>query len=973
MVRAAFIYEFLFIEACYRFALGGIGRVSGTLVTVAGVLLSLPAVILSIPAALIRARNPNNRIGMGTGIYLGFVGVLGLPGAIVASIGSFMNSAGEHAMKDPQTVQYKDILKVLITILGGNYSDVVDEVAPLEDHFISEFSAKFPGCDLSTCSRYNLDKAISSALVQKTIPLSLFSGAIKKVPVILPKMRIIGRVRAMRRLLQSSIMIAFIGSDSSGKSTTIQRLFDLHTEHSAALRESSLDPIPYPIGQWTEALARSGEYSEFSQWLSFGNRCSLQVHAVDFPGISSPLIAGIDGGLVSNKKGDPLALSKSAACLASVFVVLLVAGSHPSVSDKEIVDIAKENRKPFIVVLNKCDIIEHELRIPGRYEDLIESYSRALDVPKNIIHFMSSTDNFSNDKLRGLLFGMIQNIVGDDELNLILALRFLPHHVLEKLLSEPDLHILSSPQVLSMAVSSLMFNLCPMTAGTLADMYSVLLSDLRTAVIAKRTPGVDIKNVYIPATDQIRQLAGTLHIDDNTYSLFIELFQLRILSFKGDFEAYSHLSGTQIPLELKRKVESVLATTAMAALRQQLNQYFGNGSIFFQKDIVAMSADVLLGLQSFVALWVDRGYSFEVVAEALKEVFSSPEPLTDAGFLVAVVKVQARPHPVVQSTEIVRQEHKSEFEDRGIFQFNRKLISQDHVIQLEKAILFQPFPEFSIEVPVERDEDTETSIRQFRESLKSVVDARKMVIRLRLSDSSSVLDELLQQLMALNVSQIQTHQFSFEIMSESAVDVNGVTRSVLSKAAQEIISNPEKVKMRKDEDSGLIYFDPDVCAESLENPTLNDEIHLIFRAFGRLIGLCLVKSNDGITFPVNFPVTFYRLLLGNKIGIADLSIIYPQVANSVHNICLLESDILNESDLYFSISIGKGHKDCDLVPNGGSKLVTQHNRLDYVREIVKYYLCCKEDVIREGNAIETRRNLNPLRHVLLGMLQFNNA
>jgi hypothetical protein len=53
------------------------------------------------------------------GLYWGIVGVLGLPGVIVSSVGVALNNAGQYAMKDQQTFQYKQILHLLIEMLNA--------------------------------------------------------------------------------------------------------------------------------------------------------------------------------------------------------------------------------------------------------------------------------------------------------------------------------------------------------------------------------------------------------------------------------------------------------------------------------------------------------------------------------------------------------------------------------------------------------------------------------------------------------------------------------------------------------------------------------------------------------------------------------------------------------------------------------------------------------------------------------------
>ena len=148
--------------------------------------------------------------------------------------------------------------------------------------------------------------------------------------------------------------------------------------------------------------------------------------------------------------------------------------------------------------------------------------------------------------------------------------------------------------------------------------------------------------------------------------------------------------------------------------------------------------------------------------------------------------------------------------------------------------------------------------------------------------------------------------------------MNGVTRSVICKAAEEISLHPELVFMKRcgagandgegdgdgnrgygDSDrtagsgggtnnAGFVYFDPSYCWSSSSwsheaaaaistssavaavspGTTASGAADITtvcrtYRALGRLIGLCLVKHKHGVSLPTNFPRTSYQCVFSS--------------------------------------------------------------------------------------------------------------
>lgn len=158
--------------------------------------------------------------------------------------------------------------------------------------------------------------------------------------------------------------------------------------------------------------------------------------------------------------------------------------------------------------------------------------------------------------------------------------------------------------------------------------------------------------------------------------------------------------------------------------------------------------------------------------------------------------------------------------------------------------------------------------------------------------------------------------------------------------------------MKIDENSGILYFDPEKCVAVKEsNPVLIQQVLKTIRSLGRLLGLVLVKHLRDATLPVNFPITLYKILLGMKIGTSDLSVINPVVVSSCQRLCLLDKETLDDCYLNFTTTMSNGKDTFELCPNGSARNVDQDNRMEYLYMWTKYSLCCAETGNEDNNNI----------------------
>lgn len=985
------------------------------------------ALALPVANSLQRSVATHQSISVGMGAYAGLVGLVGAPGMIVSGIGRLISYAGQRAMKDPITLQYKVLLKTLIELLGANARQVIDETSPLEDYLILQFGKQFPDVTLSECAVDEIFSAIDkqsqilrsthSKLTDQEEKIILLRQFIDQIPVIPDKIYLVSRIQSIRKILQHNVVLSFIGIHNSGKSTILNRLFDINT--NSHLLHPTDTPTSFPLGRWIEKLMEENNhrYGELKDYMDDKKRSQLQLYAVDFPGVTS-------------ERNVRSSSTEYCAELSSIFVIILRCG-HVTELEKQVIGIAKSACKPYIVLVNQCDVIKEELNTPGNYDKTLQSYARQLDISDTLIHFMSAFDDYCIDKLRGMLYGMIQNLLEDADQCRTLALRMIPARIVDeiKLFAIEEKNtiavcdgseslaptVLSDPSALGIAVQSLMFNLRPLSIASIRDAYTLatfqtnnditkeIHSPKEDTLVQTRASTHDISKFQVSIRNQICQVACKLEIENEIYTVLLDLYDSRYKHHQdtwqkvesANLQSLQQMRGSQF-------LEYAIGTSTLKSLYTQIEHFYNHSNIINVSSTINISniiADILLTLGSIYTMWKVKGYDAIVIVRALKKMFENFDDNDDymsntnnlpgsrhstttknrfdchdeeAKFLEIITKLETV-YQVKTKMMISRFVNESEsgtgatdintmtsyLDENGKHDVLCYELAKEQLQQLNESVTFQPFADLlPLPSSISRSDTsnisstvlqgTESCLKIFQNKIKDENQNRYDSIQLRVSNSSAVLVEVLDQLLLLTTEQLEHGNFRFVIDSESAIDVNGVTRSVLTKAAQEINENPKLVHLTKDEESNMVYFDPNACASS--DPVFKEKVFNRYLALGRLLGLCLTKSNSGITMPANFSLAMYKLILGHRLGISDLSITNPQIAMSLHSVCLLDAETLVDTDLSFNVNLDD-QSEYDLVPHGSKKRVNNDNKLDYIKEIVKYYLCLSNGSTSEGEGL----------------------
>jgi hypothetical protein len=901
------------------------------------------------------------------------------------------------------------------------------------------------------------------------------------------KLKLIFKIHHIRKLMENNLFVTFLGVNNAKKSVLLHQLFEIEMSEMKSFLcgnadVSSRDEVPptvgvgvgvgsdpsiHQIGQWlTEQEAKN---EMFREWMNQSERKMLQIYAIDYPylhhstGGSSPrnISKETTGSIAAGE--DPIPSpspgtdsSSYSVELSSIFIILLAEEPHEvSAESMRYVDLAKSNHKPYLVLvdLTSSTSSRQVITTPGQYESYKESYSRELDIPVDLIHFTNPSDPNSTDKLRGLLFGMVQNLIASPYMSQVLSLKFLPSMVVDQLISSfhtplpapstssekmsgaesssetgsvdssHGMDILSIPDILAMATSSLLYNLCPLNSSTIRDTCRQLLTESSPDILKKTDRRSTIQSLPFGIHLQSQQIAFTLSVPDPVFLLFSQILSFRLKLFKEylkknqtqnvAFQILSLLSETGGGSSKSQEVDNMLSVLVLTFIRQQINEYLeiqqhqSSTSSSASSTLPSSSApqsqtphpnlsslpstdhtkgtniqylctEILLGLQMWINLWSERGYPMEVVSQAVEVALSETSAITNSHFLQILNRLHTR-LSLLESAEQDSSGENAGDEEIPLPPLLRRVsshtaerqlltgfqLARDQYTQIMKILSYQPFPEIVMSNDLSVINDHTLALQRYNDLMKEYNKTHTSLSKITLTSNTNIVLEVIDRLMSLTSEDLKKTKLLFTMLSESAVDVNGVTRSVLTQVAKEINENPSIVLLKKDEQSNLIFFDPDACSQA--DPTLRQHVQHIYTGFGRLIGLCLIKASVGVTLPIDLPLTFYRLILGYRLSMSDLFLINPQIATSLSNICLMDQETLEFSGLDFTVT-RNDHTVYELTTNGSNHSVSIQNRVEYIRNALQYYLCSHgSSTTTTGGSENSGATFSPLLSFLIGI------
>lgn len=753
------------VNGLYRglqYIVGGSLAFTGGLITLAAVLLSVPAAILAIP--VLSVVNNADRMHAGTRAYVGVVGVVGLPAVIVGTIGMFLAAAGAYAISDYASHNYRQMLQTIIELLGGNSLEVVDELPQLEDCIMTRLSVLFPDLDLCRSTELELKLFVKRGIEKQDEKIKAFSDALKKYPIMTKKLLMIARIHAIRQILIRNLMIGFVGVHNAGKSTTISRLLEVDAKADLIVRTEGT--VPYLIGGWVDDYAKT--HSQFSEWLNSKDRNSTQLYAVDFPG-------------TTDEREAISTVTRYTAELVSIFVVVLRA-AHIAAPEKDVVDIVKANNKPFIVIINQCDSIAHDLRKPGNDDRIRNHYAQVLGVTPSIVQFACALDSSSNDRVRGIIFGMLQSLINNYEIVKTIALRLIPPSAVKDI----DESFMGVPDTLSAAAYSLLFNLCPVRREMLEATCRNLLRDTSEAHKNKSSQ-LDLLSLSFGAMDIVREIAMRCGLAEDEYNAFLYIINHRNIVFYPSFEKIAQNHD-----DIKKHVQMVVTTMSLASLQQEVYNFLKK-SASKEADFNALATDVLLGLRDILNRWVNTDCSKIAVLKAMTIAFES---VGDKDEFVFLNKVKEQEDSIsLMASQVEAKELSDSMIEISLVESDiehdeiaRYRLGKDHLSRLNE-LSFQPCNMFS---DYQRNIDTSNQLSNIKKDLGEYAKQVSSRLEIPISRGDDILSELLEHLGQLTKEHMSC-DLRFQIKNDKAIDVDGVTKSIITRAAYEIAEHPEKV------------------------------------------------------------------------------------------------------------------------------------------------------------------------------------
>lgn len=169
-------------------------------------------------------------------------------------------------------------MQVLLHMLEGNPSQVLEEVTVLEEAVCSEF-AKVSEEPLEEASDADVERGLLKHVSQSSSPKRhLYKRATPTSKKEIVKwLRVIGRFKRLRARLVNHLVVSVVGVHNAGKSTLIEKLFGIQA-HGSAL-ERTERPNLYSLSPMDEL------------------EDSIQVDVVDLPGTTDerPHVARMTG------------------------------------------------------------------------------------------------------------------------------------------------------------------------------------------------------------------------------------------------------------------------------------------------------------------------------------------------------------------------------------------------------------------------------------------------------------------------------------------------------------------------------------------------------------------------------------------------------------------------------------------------------------------------------------------------------
>jgi hypothetical protein len=232
------------------------------------------------------------------------------------------------------------------------------------------------------------------------------------------------------------------------------------------------------------------------------------------------------------------------------------------------------------------------------------------------------------------------------------------------------------------------------------------------------------------------------------------------------------------------------------------------------------------------------------------------------------------------------------------------------------------------------------SFKSFEELLKSFdeitsknLGKEEKFMRILPLTHPDLLNRIFSMFLELSSNDIEKYKLKFKIMEDTAVDLGGVSKSLITKISELLRQNKSESFVRLP--SGELYFRPISPGEDSSKRAKS------YRAFGRIIGFLIVNRDLNAHF-VGLNLSFFKLLLGQSISIVDFEKMYPEYYKKIKNLLSSSKEELRNYGLFhvaydpFLEDDEKGGMEVLLTSK--LKAVTENNKMIFIKDFVTYYL-----------------------------------
>lgn len=801
---------------------GALGWISSGVIKICAGIALIPAALLVTPFLTIWRNNGNPRTGtiVAAAIPAVLGAVIGVVPGIVYVASERVRQLALHALQDPASRQYAQVLKFLLQLLGVDVNNFLDEIPQLEEHLMMQFSRLHPEMPLSHATKEMVHSVLCR--LEEAYHSDKFrvytTSPTKGQTQMVRWMMIVGRMVGLRRLINSTCVISFMGVHNAGKSTIIEKIFGVKTGGDILVRTEV--PMLHNITHHYDNVEKEKDWKE---------RYSMGVDVIDFPG-------------ATDERAHIAEMTAKLGHVSSMFVVVFTAG-HVAAPEQRVMQTVREMRKPYLVLINKKDVIADELS--RREPELRKAYAETLGIREDYIFFVSAKDAGDIEQIRHCIFGVMVNYLDGLKNQEALACALLQKEVREQV--EKDRNPAALGVVLALMYEMRSITMAEINRGILSQMASVLEEGGARPQFS--VPNVDTLMLLLTFGVPQLAIATVMRMMQPTESRKLQAF----VDARPEFG----------PLLTSRRPSQPMDLSALVATNPDFAHMLANA--------------VQDHLETMRARLQENDIKQEVVEAALEH--------GCAELQLSLEELLAIAHGVENGT-ITR-----------IVSIERQNV--DRIRHMKRTCTFKPpLPAKEQNPQMEKAKDLpfEHRVLLFQAFAKTFRECGSQRAEL-VVDPACMLESLLSGLLELSPDEL-SNGVRIVLAGDDAVDAGGVLVTVFTAVAKELLEGKCEILQLR-EDQNVMYFSQK-CPNRIKT-------QLLLRAFGRLLGMTALNADKNAALPAKLSETLFKPLIDLDVTWEDLQSLDASQTRSIFQIYCMSDEEIRSLDMNFTTFVdGRG-------------------------------------------------------------------